>query len=214
MAIIADEKTGLFQLITDNTEYQMKPDKYGVLRHIWYGEKTGCDMEYLQSYPDAGFSGNIYDAGNDRTYSHDTLPLEYACDGVGDYRITGISAVHSDGSRALDLRYKDYRIIKGKYGIKGLPAVYADENEADTLEIILKDKYSDTEVTLRYGVLPQLDIITRCVSVENNGKTSVILTNAASLCLDIPHGEWEWVHFHGRHTMDRVAERSRLSHGI
>ena len=214
MAIIADEKTGLFQLITDNTEYQMKPDKYGVLRHIWYGEKTGCDMEYLQSYPDAGFSGNIYDAGNDRTYSHDTLPLEYACDGVGDYRITGISAVHSDGSSALDLRYKDYRIIKGKYGIKGLPAVYADENEADTLEIILKDKYSDTEVTLRYGVLPQLDIITRCVSVKNNGKTSVILTNAASLCLDIPHGEWEWVHFHGRHTMERVAERSKLYHGI
>lgn len=214
MAIIADEKTGLFQLITNNTEYQMKPDKYGVLRHIWYGEKTGCDMEYLQSYPDTGFSGNIYDAGNDRTYSLDTLPLEYACDGVGDYRITGISAVHSDGSSALDLRYKDYRIIKGKYGIKGLPAVYADENEADTLEIILKDKYSDTEVTLRYGVLPQLDIITRCVSVENNGKTSVILTNAASLCLDIPHGEWEWVHFHGRHTMERVAERSKLSHGI
>lgn len=214
MAIIVDEKTGLFQLITDNTEYQMKPDKYGVLKHIWYGEKTGCDMEYLQSYPDVGFSGNIYDAGDDRTYSLDTLPLEYACEGVGDYRITGISAVHQDGSCALDLRYKGYRISKGKYGIKGLPAVYADENEAETLEIILKDKYSDIEVTLRYGILPKLDIITRCVSVANNGAHPVILTKAASLCLDIPHGEWEWVHFHGRHTMERVSERSKLIHGI
>lgn len=214
MAIIVDEKTGLFQLITDNTEYQMKPDKYGVLKHLWYGEKTGCDMEYLQSYPDVGFSGNIYDAGDDRTYSLDTLPLEYACEGVGDYRITGISAVHQDGSCALDLRYKGYRISKGKYGIKGLPAVYADENEAETLEIILKDKYSDIEVTLRYGFLPKLDIITRCVSVANNGTQPVILTKAASLCLDIPHGKWEWVHFHGRHTMERVAERSELIHGI
>lgn len=214
MAIIVNEKTGLFQLITDNTEYQMKADKYGVLRHLWYGEKTGCDMEYLQSYSDVGFSGNIYDAGNDRTYSLDTLPLEYACEGVGDYRITAVAAVHQDGSCALDLRYKGYRIIKGKYAINGLPAVYADENEAETLEIILKDKYSDIEVTLRYGVLPKLDIITRCVSVANNGTQPVILTKAASLCLDIPHGKWEWVHFHGRHTMERVAERSELIHGI
>ena len=214
MAIIVDEKTGLFQLITDNTEYQMKADKYGVLKHLWYGEKTGCDMEYLQSYPDVGFSGNIYDAGNDRTYSLDTLPLEYACDGVGDYRVTGAAAVHSDGSCALDLRYKSYRISKGKYSIKGLPAVYADENEAETLEIILKDKYSDIEVTLRYGVLPKLDIITRCASVANNTNEPVILTKAASLCLDIPHGEWEWVHFHGRHAMERLTERMPLCHGI
>mgnify|MGYP004471944007 FL=1 len=214
MAIIVDEKKGLFQLITDNTEYQMKADKYGVLKHLWYGEKTGCDMEYLQSYPDVGFSGNIYDAGNDRTYSLDTLPLEYACDGVGDYRVTGAAAVHSDGSCALDLRYKSYCISKGKYSIKGLPAVYADENEAETLEIILKDKYSDIEVTLRYGVLPKLDIITRCASVANNTNETVILTKAASLCLDIPHGEWEWVHFHGRHAMERLTERMPLCHGI
>ena len=214
MAIIVDEKKGLFQLITDNTEYQMKADKYGVLKHLWYGEKTGCDMEYLQSYPDVGFSGNIYDAGNDRTYSLDTLPLEYACDGVGDYRVTGAAAVHSDGSCALDLRYKGYRISKGKYSIKGLPAVYADVSESETLEIVLKDKYSDIEVTLRYGVLPKLDIITRCVSVANNGTQPVILTKAASLCLDIPHGEWEWVHFHGRHAMERLTERMPLCHGI
>lgn len=214
MAIIVDEKTGLFQLITDNTEYQMKSDKYGVLKHLWYGEKTGCDMEYLQSYPDVGFSGNIYDAGNDRTYSLDTLPLEYACDGVGDYRVTGAAAVHQDGSCALDLRYKSYRISKGKYSIKGLPAVYADVSESETLEIVLKDKYSDIEVTLRYGVLPKLDIITRCASVANNTNEPVILTKAASLCLDIPHGEWEWVHFHGRHAMERLTERMPLCHGI
>lgn len=214
MAIIVDEKTGLFQLITDNTEYQMKADKYGVLKHLWYGEKTGCDMEYLQSYPDVGFSGNIYDAGNDRTYSLDTLPLEYACDGVGDYRVTGAAAVHSDGSCALDLRYKSYRISKGKYSIKGLPAVYADVSESETLEIVLKDKYSDIEVTLRYGVISKLDIITRCASVANNTNEPVILTKAASLCLDIPHGEWEWVHFHGRHAMERLTERMPLCHGI
>lgn len=213
MAIFINAKTGLFRIVTENTEYQMKADKYGVLKHLWYGEKTGCNMEYLLDYPDVGFSGNIYDAGNDRTYSLDTLPLEYACDGVGDYRITAAATVHSDGSCALDLRYKSYSISKGKYSIKGLPAVYADD-DAETLEIVLQDKYSDIEVTLRYGVLPKLDIITRCASIANKGSETVILTKAASLCLDIPMGKWEWVHFHGRHTMERVAERSELIHGI
>ena len=40
MAIKINEETGLFQIITKNTEYQMKADKYGVLKHLWYGEKT------------------------------------------------------------------------------------------------------------------------------------------------------------------------------
>ena len=50
--------------------------------------------------------------------------------------------------------------------------------------------------------------------MANNTNEPVILTKAASLCLDIPHGEWEWVHFHGRHAMERLTERMPLCHGI
>ena len=95
-----------------------------------------------------------------------------------------------------------------------MPAVYADESEADTLEIILKDTASDIEVTLKYGVIEKLDIISRCVSITSNSAEPVILTRAASLCLDIPHGDWEWIHFHGRHAMERQTERMPLNHGI
>lgn len=50
MAIIVNNETGLFQLITQNTEYQMKADKYGVLKHLWYGEKTGTEcLPYMQT---------------------------------------------------------------------------------------------------------------------------------------------------------------------
>lgn len=214
MAIQIDAEKKIFTLETDHTMYQMQADAYGVLRHLWYGAKTGCDMSYLQDYPDVGFSGNIYAAGNDRTYSLDTLPLEYAGAGAGDFRVPAVAAVHADGSSALDLRYYSHTVKPGKYGIEGLPAVYAAEDEAETLEVVLRDTASAVEVTLLYAVLPALDLVTRCARIRNLGETPVTLTKAASLCLDISRGSWEWVHFHGRHAMERQMERRLLFHGI
>ena len=51
MAIYTDKK-GFFSLVTKNTEYQMQADRYGVLKHIWYGKKVNTDMSYLLNYPD------------------------------------------------------------------------------------------------------------------------------------------------------------------
>lgn len=214
MPININEKSRLFIIETDNSEYQLMADEYGVLHHLWYGEKVGMSMDYLCEYPDVGFSGNIYEAENRRSYSLDTLPREYSCAGIGDYRINAVSVVHSNGSAALDLRYEGYKISEGKYSIEGLPAVYAGSDEAQTLEIYLKDTASDITVTLKYGVLPKLDIITRSAIIENKGESSIFLTNAASLCLDLPRDYNEWIHFHGRHTMERITERLPLAHGI
>lgn len=214
MSVKINEQEKSFCIETKNTMYQMKVDEYGVLKHIWYGAKTNCDMEYLLDYPDVGFSGNIYDAGNQRNYSLDTMPLEYSTAGIGDFRLSAISVLHSDGSNALDLRYQGYFTKKGKYTILGLPSVYADDNESETLEIMLKDIISNITVILKYGVLENLDIITRSAVVLNSGKNPVTLTKAFSICLDIPYGNWEWMHFHGRHAMERMAERVPLIHGI
>ena len=71
MAIYIDEQKKLFTLSTNNTSYQMMADKYLVLNHLYYGENIGQeDMSYLLDYQDRGFSGNPYEAGNEREYSH------------------------------------------------------------------------------------------------------------------------------------------------
>lgn len=212
MAIKVQED--VISLLTDHTMYQMKIDEYGVLEHLWYGSRTGQRMDYLLDYPDVGFAGNIYEAGNDRTYSLNTLPQEYACQGVGDYRVPAVEVRQADGSRALDLRYRSHTVSDGKYSVPGLPAVYASEEESQTLEVILGDTATDVEVILRYGVLPCLDVITRSVEVRNAGEGTVTLERVHSLCLDIPYGDWEWIHFHGRHNMERQPERRPLLHGI
>lgn len=214
MAIRVTEQGRNFYLETLHSMYQIKADEYGVLKHIWYGSRTECDMEYLLDYPDVGFSGNIYEAESKREYSLDTMPLEYSCKGIGDYRIPAAAITHPNGSDALDLRFDGYEIKKGKYAILGLPAVYADEDEAETLEIYLKDTSSDIRVILKYGILEKKDIITRSAVFCNMGDAPCKITKAFSLCLDIPHGDWNWVHFHGRHTMERLVERRKLFHGV
>ena len=40
---------------------------------------------------------------------------------------------------SCDLRYKSHVILDGKYNLEGLPAVYASEKEAQTLEILMED---------------------------------------------------------------------------
>ncbi len=207
-------KDNIFTIETKNTMYQMKADKFGVLLHLWYGKKTEQDMSYLLNYGDVGFSGNINDSGNERTYSCDTLPLEYSAIGNGDYRTPALVVKNSDGSKAVDLRYFDHKISKGKYSINGLPAVYDEKNEADTLEIILKDKFSETYVTLKYGIFEEYDIITRSVTIKNKNESDIILEKAASFCLDITENVPDLIHFHGRHCVERMFERTKLHHGV
>ena len=38
---------GVFVLETKNTEYQAAPDDLGILKHLWYGAKTGRNMDYI-----------------------------------------------------------------------------------------------------------------------------------------------------------------------
>ncbi|AEC02289.1 alpha-galactosidase [Parasphaerochaeta coccoides] len=218
MAILFDENTHGFFLHTVNTTYQMQVDTFGFLLHVFYGQRIdGQDMNYLIIPVDRGFSGNPYDAGTDRRYSLDTLPLEYPVEGVGDYRQPALSITGKNGSTSLDLRYKGHKIFHGKYNIPSLPALYeSEEGMAETLEIILGDETLSLEVSLFYGVFAEKDIITRAVKVVNKSSEDVVMNRIFSASLDIQHGDgfWDFLHFHGRHNMERICERVRVCHGI
>ena len=108
MGVIWNEEKKTFTLHTKNTTYQMQADQYGYLLHLYYGKRTGGCMDYLLTYTDRGFSGNPYEAGNDRTYSLDSLPQEFPSQGTGDYRSTVFAVKNADGSCACDLRYEGY----------------------------------------------------------------------------------------------------------
>ncbi len=214
MAIVFREENRIFALETAHTTYQMKVDDYGFLLHLYYGGKVSGDMDYLLTYSDRGFSGNPYDAGLDRTYSMDVLPQEYPGLGIGDFRSSAVAVRNGDGSECCDLRYVSHEIRQGKYGLKGLPAVHAQEQEAQTLEILLEDPVSKVQVRLLYGVLEREDIITRSAVIRNGGSCEITVEKAASACLDFITGEYDLLGFYGRHAMERNLQRTRVNHGI
>ena len=213
MAIIYNPNKKIFTLHTAHTTYQMQVDPLGYLLHLYYGEKTNSSMDYVLTYADRGFSGNPYAAGMNRTYSLDALPQEYPSLGTGDYRNIALNIKNEKGVESADLLFKSYEIRSGKYQLQGLPAVWADENEAQTLEIVLADENAQVEVHLLYGVLEETDVITRSVRIKNTGTGQITIEKAAAACLDFVQGEFDVLRFYGKHAMERNLERTPLGHG-
>lgn len=212
MAITFNETTRIFTLTTAHTTYQMQADAQGYLLHLYYGARTAGEMDYLLNYGDRGFSGNPNSAGSDRTYSLDALPQEYPSLGTGDFRNYALNIENADGSQCCNPVYITHEIAAGKYTLKGLPFVRAEENEAETLKIILEDPVTKVELHLLYGVLEKEDIITRSVIIKNAGKALVTVKKAQSACLDFLHGDYDLIKFYGRHAMERNMERMPVSH--
>lgn len=214
MPIIINEKENVITIHTKNSTYQMKEDAQGTLFHTYYGSRIDeTDMSYRICSQDRGFSGNPYAMGVvDRAYSTDLYPQEYSCFGTGDFRISGLHVRNQDGSRGCELRFVKATVEDGKYGLEGLPAVYADK--AESLKVVLKDPYSGIEVELLYGVLEELDVITRAARISNLGSAQVFLEKAASLSVDWNDEDFDFITFYGRHNKERTFQRENVSHGI
>lgn len=213
MSIRFHEQTGVFSLYTAHTLYQIKADATGVVLHLYYGKKADGDMDSLIRYTDRGFSGNPYELSGNRGYSLDTLPQEYSGSGVGDFRLPAVQVLSENGSRSVDLRFVDYTITKGRQRLSGLPFVREAE-DTETLTVTMRDSVIGLDVELKYHVFPSLDGIVRSARLINTGKQRLVIEKAASACVDFLYGDFDVLHFHGRHCMERIPERLSLPRGV
>ena len=214
MSICYDSDKKIFTLTTRDTMYQMQIGPVGYLLHLYYGPKTDCCFDYLQLDRDCGFSPNPYDLQEGRGWSLDTKAQEYTSQHTGDYRVCSLSLETDAGISGTDLRYVNHAILNRKYELSGMPAAFDRAGKAQSLSITLGDAATGIQVELLYGVFAEKNVITRSVRVKNTGNTVVKLGKAASACLDLPFGDWQLLHFHGRHTMERTMERRDLMNGI
>lgn len=214
MSIFYNNQNKVFTLNTKNSTYQMQIGKYGHLFHLYYGKPLfeGETAEHAVTLSCAAYNPYAYDTEAERVQPN-IAPQEFSCFGVGDYKSDCIHAVFKDGSQALDLRYESHRIFSGKPALKGLPATYFDNNEAESLEIVLKDTVTDLRVALLYTLTDGYDAVIRSAKIINNTKDSVFLETALTGCLDIQEDGYELIRFMGRATMERMIERQPLTEG-
>ncbi len=215
MGIQFDTATSVFSLETARTSYRMRVDERGHLLHLYYGRSIGQgDLSALYPPADHGFSPDYYPCRRERGVSPDVLPQEYTGCNVGDFRLSCVVVRNEAGAAGADFVYVSHRIQRGKYSLEGLPSAHEENGDAETLCITLRDLVTGLELDLLYGVFADQDIITRAVRLRNNGTGTLQLEKVASMCLDLPFGQWDMIHFHGRHAMERQMQRTPLANAI
>ena len=190
----------------------MQADAQGYLLHLYYGARTAGEMDYLLNYGDRGFSGNPNSARQRQNLFSGCIATGISITWHRRFPNYALNIENADGSQCCNPVYITHEIAAGKYTLKGLPFVRAEENEAETLKIILEDPVTKVELHLLYGVLEKEDIITRSVIIKNAGKAPVTVKKAQSACLDFLHGDYDLIKFYGRHAMERNMERMPVSH--
>ncbi len=213
MSIIA--KNGCFALHTAHTSYVMGISEYGHLLHLHYGGPVS-DLNLFSLYPlrDRAFAP-CPASNTDRTYSLDSLPLEYTFAGVGDFRVPAGVVCQKDGSRAAELIYQNHSITNGVIAAEDLPSARLGQDpDVQTLTVSCKDSATDLQVDLIYTVFPQTDVIVRFAKFYNNGQDPITLEQADSLQLDLPDDKFDLLQFYGSHAAERKLSRSPLHPGL
>lgn len=215
MGIVVTEKNMVFHLQTKRTSYIMAVKNNKYLAHVYWGKRIQSpDISHVLL-----MRGTCFDVmepiekEGDEGCSLNYLRQEYPTGGDGDYRIPALEVEYADGSRSCPLHYKGYRLLEGKTPLKGLPAVYAEKDEAQTLEIQLEDEAREFQVYLLYSVMEERDVITRSVRLENHGKEDVRIHKVMSACVDFEQSDMDMICLPGAWGRERHIERAALRHG-
>lgn len=215
MGIVFNEKTGEFHLYNDRISYLMRILRNGQLGQLYFGRRIPQreDHGYLLENRYRPVSAYVFDDEYSFTLEH--LKQEYPAYGTTDFRMPALEICQPDGSRITDFTYVSHKILKGKPALEGLPATYTESpEEAQTLEILLRDEHLGVELTLLYTIFRDVDGIARSARFEDKGQEAYQITRAMSLSLDLPDDDYVWTQLSGAWGRERSVKTRKLQQGI
>ena len=212
MNIIWHNKSKQYHLYNDKISYIMGVSPVGELGGIYFGKRIH-DREDFSYVEYRCILPNVVVDSDTESYSRELNRQEYPSFGTTDFGTAAFEVEQSNGSRVSSFTYKSHSIFKGKKPLKGLPATYAGEDEAMTLEVTLEDDVARMSLILSYTIFEKYPVIARHAVLRNNGTDEVNVTRALSMCLDLPDQNYQWMQFSGAWARERIPQVKELSSG-
>lgn len=212
MAIYYEEKNKIFRLDTKKSTYLIGLTPEGYVGHIYYGDRLFHDVDScLLRMEEAPFTPSV----NKREKSAflDAFPMEYPTGGIGDYRESCLNIRNEQGCMGSEFHYVSHEIYKGKRALEGLPASFGNEDEVETLEILMEDPVLEVSLVICYSAFEKENVITRNVRICNHGKQTLKLEKVYSACLDMDNEEFEMITLCGSWARERRIQRHELHYG-
>ena len=200
-----------FILSNNEITYSFSIEKQRYLRHRYFGKRINASTNINQPYFfDRGFCSNPFP--DERDFSLDTLFQEYPDMNQGDFRSPAYVIQTEDGKRVTRFFYKGYKIIKGKPSLKGLPAIYTEnDEEAATLCITLEDEYLKAKINLYYTIFKDFAAICRHVEIVNSGKQNLYLERLMAMSMDFAGTDYDVLTLSGSHINEKNINRRHIS---
>ena len=208
------EECRQFHLTNGEISYIFRVYEDGKLLQLYYGavvpERDYSYLVELQHRP-----MTTYRKEGDLRYSLEHVRQEFPEYGTTDFRHPAICLRQENGSRITDFVYVSHQIVDGKPALEGLPATYTEtQTEAKTLILTLRDEVTEVEVQLFYTIFADWPVITRSSKVINQGREACYLESLASLSLDLPDADYDWLQLSGAWARERHIKERPLQQGI
>lgn len=214
--ITFDKEKQIFHLQTPNTSYMIGIYGGYLLEHLYWGKRVDSTngMFGTESRIAAFCTNDAELSEQGISASTEAIPQEYSFYGSCDLRKPAFHAIYADGSRITKMKYDSYVIKPGKPKLCGLPATYVeDDNEADTLEISVKDELTGLKLIYRYTAFNNYDAITRNIEVINGGNAAVSVDTVMSCSVDFGGADFDMINLSGSWARERHIERRTLGTG-
>ena len=213
MGIIFNKENRLFHIKSKKTSYVMRVLETGHLINLYWGRKINSNkIDYVVKKRQCG--SFLADLDNLDALHLEIIPQEYPSYGNPDLRSPAVQIKLANGTTVTDFRYYSHEIYNGKKALQGLPATYVEnEDEAETLEITLKDELAGLRVILSYTVFKNYDVITRSCKIVNDSKEEVDVLRALSANVDFRHSDFDLIQLSGSWARERHIIRTPLRNG-
>ena len=213
MGIIFNKENRLFHIKSKKTSYVMRVLETGHLINLYWGRKINSNkIDYVVKKRHCG--SFLADLDNIDALHLEIIPQEYPSYGNPDLRSPAVQIKLANGTTVTDFRYYSHEIYNGKKALQGLPATYVEnEDEAETLEITLKDELAGLRVILSYTVFKNYDVITRSCKIINDSKEEVDVLRALSANVDFRHSDFDLIQLSGSWARERHIIRTPLRNG-